>query len=344
MKKPYTLTQICFLLPTLLLLTSCNNDDAAKETPAHASSNIPAVPPAKNSPVGDPNFIVPRDTVSTQGPHSITRNVLQDRNGNMWLAGWDGIVGYDGKNFTNYTLKMGLQHFHVFSVLEDFAGNLWFGTIGGGVYRFDGQSFKLYTSADGLASNVVFCMLEDKSGNIWLGTDHGASRYDGNTFTNLTTQQGLKGTIVYTMEQDIAGTFWFGTQNGVNRYDGSSFSEFKNKEGASFYQVRSIVEDKNGYIWIGSADGISRFDGKSLSVVSTTPASNFMEDKKGNFWFSGDEVEKDGMTLIRYDGRTFSNIKSDTQIFGITEDKAGNIWFGKVDGVCRYDGKSFVTF
>ena len=104
------------------------------------------------------------------------------------------------------------------------------------------------------------------------------------------------------------------------------------------------MEDKNGYIWIGSADGISRFDGKSLSVVSTTPASNFMEDKKGNFWFSGDEVEKDGMTLIRYDGRTFSNIKSDTQIFGITEDKAGNIWFGKVDGVCRYDGKSFVTF
>ena len=82
--------------------------------------------------VGDPNFVVAPDIVSTQGPSNITRNILQDRNGNYWFASWEGIVRYDGKLFTYVTLKEGLRRFHVFSVLEDQTGNLWFGMIRGG--------------------------------------------------------------------------------------------------------------------------------------------------------------------------------------------------------------------
>ncbi|MBK8495402.1 MAG: hypothetical protein IPL50_10485 [Chitinophagaceae bacterium] len=40
-------------------------------------------------------------------------------------------------------------------MLQDKAGNLWFGSTGGGVYRYDNKSFTRFTVHDGLSSNLV---------------------------------------------------------------------------------------------------------------------------------------------------------------------------------------------
>jgi ligand-binding sensor domain-containing protein len=81
-----------------------------------------------------------KDTASAHGPKSITRNILQDLNGHYWLATWEGLIRYNGKQYTNFTLKAGLKKYHVFAIAEQRNGTLWFGMIGGGVYRYDGQS------------------------------------------------------------------------------------------------------------------------------------------------------------------------------------------------------------
>lgn len=340
--------QICSLLLLLIFIISCNGHDKTPLPKDSASEpqQIPARQAGMNTAVGDPSFVKAKDTISTHGPRSITRNILQDRNGNYWFATWEGIISYDGKRFTNVTLKEGLRHFHVFSVLEDETGTLWFGMIGGGVYRYDGTSFTLFTMTEGLANNIVTCMLEDMSGNIWFGTRAGASRFDGKTFTNFTTQDGLRSNAINSMVQDKFGKIWFGTMNGVNHYDGQSFTHFTNEKGLPFYSVNSIIEDKTGNIWIGSQDGLCRYDGKSLAILSTNATNYIFEDKTGNLWLSGGKINVNSpdMTLSRYDGKSFTRIKSDNQIFGITGDKTGNIWFGTVNGACRYNGKSFTCF
>jgi hypothetical protein len=93
--------------------------------------NLPAGPVKVDAPLaaklpvkGDPSFIIPDDTVSQHGPRNITRNLLTDKNGNIWIASWDGIIRYDGKVFTNMTLKSGLRHYHAFSAFEDRSGIL----------------------------------------------------------------------------------------------------------------------------------------------------------------------------------------------------------------------------
>ena len=50
------------------------------------------------------------------------------------------------------------------------------------------------------------------------------------------------------------------------------------------------------------------------------------------------------MTLTKFDGKKFTRIRKDVQVFGITEDRAGNIWFGTTDGAYCYDGKTFNNF
>lgn len=288
------------LLPLLLLIASCNgqtNVDVAKDTMA----------------VGD--------TAAHHAPKSITRNVLQDKRGTYWFATWEGIISYDGKRFTNVTMTEGLEKFHVFSLLEDAAGILWFGTIGGGVYRYDGASFKLITTADGLADNSVLCMLQDTAGNIWFGTNTGASRYDGTTFTNFPIQDSTA-INVNSIVQDRNGNLWFATRYGVAsdliRYDGRTFTPIERTPGTRFWNVRTVLEDRNGVLWIGGQDGLIRYDGGSFTQVSPYFTGYISEDRAGNLWISEDRPPK--WVLNRSDGITATPVDTGRMIFGSTED------------------------
>ena len=120
--------------------------------------------------------------------------VLQNENGETILdaEGKPYIMGDGGKsNFTNFTTDNGLALDVVFCSLLDKFGNLWFGTVGGGVSRYDGKSFTTFTTAQGLANNAVYSITEDKTGNLWFGTGGGGvSRYDGKSFTHFYHRSG----------------------------------------------------------------------------------------------------------------------------------------------------------
>ncbi len=341
----------------MVFFASCNEQGKKHSTEDSASAyhyepKINAAPlPLVSNPAGDPYFIESKDVVSPYGPSGITRNILQDKNGDIWFASWQGIIRYDGKVFTNMTLKEGLVKYHVFSVLEDKRGDLWFGTIGAGVYRYNPASgrFTLFTSENGLSADMVLCIAEDAAGNTWIGTGKGVSRYDGKTFTNFKIDDGLSSNEVTAIARDKTGKLWFGTRSGVDCYDPSgkaSFTKFTDDKGKTFTNVRSIIEDKKGNIWIGSQDGLWRCD--PLSGMKTKLTSNFIgyifEDRTGNIWLSEGTLNGAYMTLSRYNGNTFTKIDSSRQVFGIIEDGDNNIWFGTENGISRYDGKSFTNF
>jgi ligand-binding sensor domain-containing protein len=285
------------------------------------------------------------NSISTKGPNSITRNVLQDKNGIYWFASWEGIINYDGKTFTNVTLKEALEQSRVFSIFEDSEGKLWFGTIGSGLYQYDGKSFIHFTTKDGLANNSVLCIIEDSAGNIWLGTEDGVSRYDGNNFTSYKAVDGLSGNV-NSIIQDQNGKLWFGTRYGINGdvicYDGKSFTPFKNNEGVLFSNVRCIIEDKSQNIWIGGNNGLFKYNGKFLTRVSKNFIGNIFEDKAGNLWISEEDTNK--WVLNKYDGKSVAKIATKNMVFGVCEDSTGYIWFGTMEGICRYDGKSVIDF
>lgn len=298
--------------------------------------------------------------ITPYGPNRITRNIIQDKMGNIWMAAFDGIFKYDGKSFTNVTSEVSSARF--FSVLEDKKGNLWFGSIGSGVYCYDGKSVENFTTEEGLLNNEVVSIYEDKKGNIWFGVSGGASCYDGKSFRNYVTdgnavnedrtgktlpkrQLSSVGPIV----EDKKGVLWFGA-GGVFRYDGKSFTAFTHN-GKSFKNVRSIIEDKKGNIWLGGADGLWRYDGRTITNINQRFVGRIMEDKGGNIWTSSGKDSNLGWALSRYDGKSLSTnkpmvttIATKPMIFGILEDDKGTIWFGSFDGVHRYDGKIITDF
>jgi len=333
---------LCSLFLTVVFFTSCgqNKPDASKEKIKSETKDV-----------------------STSGPKLITRNITQDRKGNIWIASWQGIFRYDGKSFTNITSKVSSARY--FSVLEDRKGNSWFGSIGSGVFLYNGKSFKNFTTRDGLAGNGVTCIYEDKTGNIWFGTEGGASRYDGKSFRNYMMNGGVNSII-----EDKTGKFWFGTGGNACIYDGKTFT-ILTRDGKPFTNVRSIIEDKKGNIWLGGNDGLWRYNGSTFTNFTRNFVGYIYEDKKGNIWTSSesangqdwglslsDKRRLSGLAsvrgqwlLFRYEGKSLSNkkptvteITNKPMIFGILEDDKGSIWFGASDGVYRYDGSTITDF
>jgi ligand-binding sensor domain-containing protein len=286
-------------------------------------------------------------------PVGMVRHVRKARNGDILIASYLGVSRYDGTSFTNLTSKIISPRFSSFwDVLEDRRGNLWFASVGSGVYYYNGKSFQHFTTREGLASNQVMCIYEDKAGNIWFATGGGASRYDGKSFRNFTTKDGLSNNDLTTIMEDKTGKLWFGTRGEPCFYDGKTFTVFKNEDGKAFNNVWSIIEDKKGNIWFGDVDGLWRYDGRTFTKVSQRGAYNIIEDKKGNIWTTG-EVNPKVWALSRYDAKSLYNkmptvteIKSGGRMdfLGILEANDGSIWFGSLYGVYRYDGKTITDF
>jgi ligand-binding sensor domain-containing protein len=354
--------QIYLFILSFVFITSCkgqNKPDLSKDSINKQQQNLINY---------NPHFTTSKSTIVLGAPSSITRNMIQDKNGNTWIATWQGIIRHNGNSFTNITSKVSSHRF--FALLEDRKGNFWFASVGGGVYYYDGKSFINFTTNDGLPSNRVTNIYEDKNGNIWFGTEGGASRYDGKKFTNFTTNesntnssdeklfpdystiQGLTNNDVNSIIQDKTGKFWFGTRGEACFYDGKTFTKFTNDEGEPFTNVRSIIEDRNGNIWLGGADGLWRYDGHSFTSFTTSFVGYVYEDKKGNIWTSSDEGYGNWI-LSRYNEK-FLQDKEATNVtqlkpqqgmlFGISEDEQGGIWFGTLKGVGHYNGISFNYF
>ncbi|GAA4323260.1 hypothetical protein GCM10023149_24090 [Mucilaginibacter gynuensis] len=318
------------------------------------------------------------------GPNRITRNIIQDKKGNIWIAAFDGVFQYNGKDFTNITGKVSSARF--FSVLEDRKGNLWFGSIGSGVYYYDGKSFKNFTIKDGLLNNDVGSIYEDKKGNIWFGVFGGTSRYDGKSFHNYiingdAMNEDRTGTTfsdrppyeVNAIIEDKTGKFWFATRGNTFVYDGKKFTVFTHDH-KPFKNVRSVMEDTEGNIWLGGNDGLWRYNGSIFTNFKQKFVGYIYEDKKGNIWTSSEKDTNEpwalpryngkslpwatsemdnsrAWALSRYDGKSLSNKKptvtqiiNKPMVFGILEDDKGNIWFGAFDGVHRYDGYTITSF
>lgn len=328
-------------------IISCNNQNKTSQPKVVVSE---PKQPEVNLPETDPFPIKSNKTNPSYGPNSITRNIIQDKKGNIWLASWEGIIRYNGSSFTNITSEVSLSRF--FSVLEDWKGNFWFASIGDGVYYYDGNSFKNFTTKDGLANNRVTTIYEDKKGHIWFGTEGGASMYNGTSLKNFTTKDGLPYNNVNTIIEDKSGNFWFGTGGDTCLFDGKTFTKVTNKDGTTFKNVRSIIEDKKGAIWLGGNDGLWRYKDNKFTQFTKEFVGYVYEDKNGNIWTSSESSDPRGWALSRYNKATLNNEKvtatriltKEGMFFGILEDTDGGIWLGTLNGVYHYDGHTFNDF
>lgn len=155
-------------------------------------------------------------------------DILQDRNGRIWLAGMgDGvwIIDQVKNEFKHYPYdeahSNGLRSNSVSSLTEDSKGNIWVSTDRGGLSRYNPETdcFDTYDIENGLPDNVVYDVLEDSRGYLWFGTNKGLVKFNPETgaVKVFTTSDGLAGNQFNYHAATVGsdGMFYFGGIDGL---------------------------------------------------------------------------------------------------------------------------------
>ena len=131
------------------------------------------------------------------------------------------------KNYRfNTTDGNSLSSDYVWPILKSSSGDLWVGTIGGGLNRMieEGNQtcFKRFTTKDGLPDNDVETLLEDGIGNLWIG-GRGLTRFapDKEQFINYDFNDGLQSNSfkVGSAFKNDYGILYFGGISGLNYFN-----------------------------------------------------------------------------------------------------------------------------
>ncbi|MGH1338941.1 MAG: ligand-binding sensor domain-containing protein [Aureispira sp.] len=201
-----------------------------------------------------------------------------DRYGKFWIGTTQGVYVFDGKKIQAFDLpkpavntpQAVYSETRITSIVEDKAGNLWFGTDGFGLCKYDGQSFTHFTTENGLSDNRIYQLFIDSRDNLWIGTFYGGlSRYNDGDFTNFTTDGTIEGVEVSGFFEDTDGAIWFAAENyGVYQYSKGVFTNFYKAEGLVTNGILSIYRDQEKRFWFGGWGGLFRYDNEKFIAVT----------------------------------------------------------------------------
>ena len=200
-----------------------------------------------------------------QAPPMSVRDVLCDRQGNVWFAaatpGMEavGVVRFDGADFVVYDTRAGLADNAVSQIVEDGEGRLWFAT-GRGLSVYEDGHFVSEGLGAGLPAEMVLRLATGADGSLWAATRGGeVYRFDGQRWERPAALSPVTG-LVLGLLSDTTGTLWLGTWGtGIVKSDGRSLSMYQRVDGLAHDGVQGLSQARNGDIWIATEGGATRY-------------------------------------------------------------------------------------
>jgi ligand-binding sensor domain-containing protein/serine phosphatase RsbU (regulator of sigma subunit) len=295
-------------------------------------------------------------------------DIYYDADHNLWLTLFgEGIRRFTFLNANPAAITEcliidetnGLPNNYIQTIFQDYEGNMWFGTFGGGLIEKPVETFSFYKNRDGAGKENVFAILSDREQNLWIGSDLGLSV---NTFLRgkqsirFGKQNGFVKDEVHCLLQDMEGLIWVGTNtSGIYIYDpvNKKFRNFSREYQLPVWPVNCMLQAKDGGIVIGTQEGAHFYDPKKKAVKTVTTLEGLLhndvlglfEDSKHRIWFCSHQAPP--YYLHDSEFTVFKDIPGldSYNINSATEDSHGNIWIASEgDGVFVFNDNIFVNY
>ncbi len=174
----------------------------------------------------------------------IAYDLVEDQRGSVWVAGKNGLyeVRPEGEVVKHETPVEPL-HGLFMSATEDSRGDLWFGTLEGGILRYRDGEFRLLRRQDGLFDDTAWAIVDDRLGHLWVSCARGVYRmaladldafFDGRmarlSYRLFGVEDGLKSAVFEGGNGDAGirasdGRLWFATMRGAAVVDPRQVAE-----------------------------------------------------------------------------------------------------------------------
>lgn len=266
--------------------------------------------------------------------------------------------------------SIGFKSDFIKTIKQDHFGNIWAGTIGGGVTKLspikNGSEYicKTYSTRQGLNYFNVNAIFEDRENTVWIGTDLGLNQFRGERIQVFDEADSIPNNIIWSTYCDNSGNIWTGTNNGLAKLsfyqtkqnaDAHSLKLYGAKNGLTSTVVLSVFQDSKNNLWVGTGFGgafmLPAGQEKFIQYNTTKGIANDMvysiaEDNSGNIWLG----TKEGATKIDPRTGTVRNYTiadglGGNHIYRIFKDHNGILWIGALGGnLTSYDGKTFKRY
>ncbi len=136
--------------------------------------------------------------------------MLETGNGDLWLAGTDGIARYRDGTYKTFGPEDGYLEKGAQTILEVNPGRIWFGTVDR-IIEFDGEKWTpVLENVDESKS-----MIKSSDGSIWVASGTGVFRFFEGSWVENTHQDGLPKVNLLRVLEDSKKRIWVTTGYGV---------------------------------------------------------------------------------------------------------------------------------
>ncbi len=240
--------------------------------------------------------------------------IFEDRDGNIWVGGFNGLDRFREIPVQTYTERDGLWSARVVSVLAARDGSIWMRTLDGlsrlknrvlTVYREHGNNLAPVAPGGAASTSAVNgfrqqgsgSLYEDTKGRIWVSTLNAVSYLENNRFVRVS---GIPGGRVHSIVSDRAGSVWFAHQDlGLLRWqeDGSVQQISWSQLGKSAFADAIAADPLQGGLWVGFFEGGILYFKDGRVLRSYTPADGLGVGRVNDF-----RIESDGTLWITTEG------------------------------------------
>jgi diguanylate cyclase (GGDEF)-like protein len=275
-------------------------------------------------------------------PTDWARDILEDREGSIWVASL-GIHRMLGRGeFTSYNRRSGLPNDVVWCFRWDRDGRLLVGTDLGLVRSTDNG----WSVVPGTEANQVRTMTADARGAIWAGGTPGEIvRIDGANVRRYGPANGVDARSILSLAIDRDGALWAATRgSGLLRKAANEerFARVDIPGGAPDETFREVFVDSHGRVWGGGEHGLACLDGGAWrrytkrDGLAHDHVSYVAETASGDLWVA--YFEPLGIVRIRLrSGGALQVLErrgvSGKRVFLVGEDARRRLWVGTGVGV-----------
>lgn len=314
-------------------------------------------------------------------------NSVYSHNGNLWVCTeGNGMKMLSPKSLfvENFmpdpSLPGSLSNHRVNALCETDDGNIWVGTVEGGLDRFipGTRNFVHHTTQNSqLVHNSVSALAMDSNSNLWVGTWGGGldvfipseplikvNHFDKSYF------EGFSDFISSLIYDPINNGMWIGGSQGIFFYDEEKceiINPLPKQVSDSIIGTIGVIIDRGGNLWLGSSTGLyivdlhsrqgDKWKYRSLVHKLDKPNSSTIErlswifqDQEGTIWLGSNGY---GLYKRVLDGGkesfkvyTTDNGLPNNTVKSILQDNKGFLWVATNNGLGRMDieNETFETY